>query len=92
MPGYGDSTTASKALLASVHSTDAMSCIYCTLQAEGKGSREYSREADLSDEFGGNLGGVLLINSYKNHSRSRTGHGLQQHSCCSQMLAKHQQM
>ena len=41
--------------------------VYCTLEAEGRSSSEYSMEADLSDEFSGNLGGVLLINSYKKH-------------------------
>ncbi len=65
--------------------------VNCTLEAEGRGSREYSRKADLSDEFSGNLWGVLLINSYKTHLRSITSQGVQQNSCCSQMLAKHQQ-
>ena len=41
-------------------------------------------EADLSDELSGNLGGVLLINSYKTLSRSRTAYVL----CCLHMLAK----
>ena len=60
------------------HMASILSCMYCTLEAEGGGSREYSREADLSDELSGNLGGVLRFSSYKTLSRSRTAYVVQQ--------------